>query len=68
MLFLLAETWLDQCFLKMLRMVWGARITVVKACSLTEERFSHNVPINEADLVVLYNEDHEVGHYSAVCK
>lgn len=58
--------WLDQCFLKVLRIMWGAKITVVKAVSLTEERFNHNVTIDQADLVVVYNEHHECGHYSAV--
>ena len=47
--------------------MWGVRCSVVRAKYLTECRFDHNVTIDEADIVVVYN-DCEVGHYSAVCK
>lgn len=62
------ENWLDQCFIKVMRIIWGIKITVVKAASLTEERFEHDVDIYNADMVLIFNEQHDCGHYNAVRK
>ena len=59
---------MDQIFLKVLRLMWAAKISVVKALSLTEVRIDHDVSIDQADIVLCFNEDSEVGHYSAVRK
>ena len=47
-------------------MMWGVKVTVVKAMSLTEERFEHDVGIDKADFVLVFNELNQCGHYSAV--
>ncbi len=55
----------DQIVIKALSHLWGFRITVVRAVQLTEERFRHNVPLEEADIVLIYN---GIDHYSYACK
>ena len=48
--------------------MWGVRVTVVQALSLTEIRIDHDKSMHDADFVVCYNELHDRGHFSAVCK
>jgi hypothetical protein len=66
-MFLFAGNWCDQIFMKMIRFIFGVRISVLKAGTLTEERFDHSFPLHKADLVVLFN-DRAAGHYSAIRK
>ena len=54
-------------FIKTLRVMFGVKITVLQAATLTELRVDHDCPLQKADFVLVYNQ-RELGHYSAACK
>ena len=60
-----AETWQDQCFIKVFRAIFKVRVTVLNALTLTEHRFDHDLPLDQADIVVLFN-GRQPGHYNPV--
>ena len=51
---LLESSWGDEVILCVVSMMWQLKITVLHAESLHETRIRHNVPLEEADMVVVY--------------
>lgn len=66
--FFASGNWCDQLFLKALSHLWGVKLTVVQAKSLTELRFNHDCPLEECEIALIYNQDPVLGHYSAACE
>ena len=56
-----STTWGDSVIIDMISRRWGLKITVLEADKEEEIRFRHNVPLDKADLVLVYASD----HYSA---
>ena len=53
--------------MKCFRFAFLCRVTILNGSTLTEVRFDHDWPIEEADLTILFN-GREPGHYSSICK
>lgn len=49
------NTWGDEMILAVLAHMWRCRVTVVNSKSLTELRFFHQKPLEQADVVLVYN-------------
>ena len=58
--------WCDEIFIKIVSSMWGCRITVVRSDCLQEIRYRHDLPLEQADIILLYNCNPWVGHYSAI--
>lgn len=60
--------WLDQIWIGLITSLLCVRLTVIRADSLGETRFRHNVPIDmedvDVDIVLIYNGVPSRGHYS----
>ena len=58
----------DGIMIKLIASLWGCRITVLRSDSLAELRFRHDLPLEDADMVWVYNSLPVHGHYSpAIC-
>ena len=58
----------DLIMIKLIASLWGCRITVLRSDSLAELRFRHDLPLEDADMVWVYNSQPIHGHYSpAIC-
>ena len=55
----------DAIMLEMMSHLFGIRITILNSVNLRESRFRHNMDLEDADLVIIYN---GVDHYSAAGK
>lgn len=63
--FLLEDgSWGDTLVLNLLSRMWGARITVILAPNMSEERIRHDQPLAEADIVLIMSGR----HYSSTCE
>ena len=45
----------DLCLLKLIASMWSVRITVVRCDSLSEVGIRHDLPLEKAEIVLLYN-------------
>lgn len=59
--------WGDQIMVLLLSSLWSIKITVVGALSAMQYKFRHDYELEDADLVLLFNES-ENGHYSGVMR
>ena len=48
--------------------MWGIRITLIRSDNCQELKFGHDWPLEDADLVLLFNSIPPNEHYSAVIK
>ena len=55
----------DSIMLRLISHMWGVRITVLNAVTLTEVRFRHQEELDQADMVLVYNGK---DHYNAAGK
>lgn len=60
--------WLDSIFIRLVSSMWGLRITVVQSVNCAELRFRHDKPLDEVDIVLLYNCNENCGHYNGVIR
>ena len=62
------KNYCDSIFVKLLASMWGIRITLIRSDSCQELKFRHDWPLEDADLVLLFNSIPLNGHYNAVIK
>ncbi len=53
-------SWGDRVLLKALSYAWGVRITILRALTMDEVRFRHNMPLPGVEFVLIYN---GINHY-----
>ena len=58
----------DLSLLKLIASMWSVRITVVRCDTLSEVRIRHDLPLEQAEIVLLYNGVPVMGHYCAGIK
>ena len=58
----------DLCLLKLIASMWSVRITVVRCDSMNEVRIRHDLPLEKAEIVLLYNGVPVMGHYCGAIK
>ena len=58
----------DLPLLKLIASMWSVRITVVRCDTLSEVRIRHDLPLEQAEIVLLYNGVPVMGHYCAAIK
>ena len=56
----------DITMIKLIASLWAYRITVVRSDSLAEFRFRYDLPLEQVDMVWVYNSQPIHGHYSPV--
>ena len=61
------DAWGDSVMIKTLSVLFALRVTVVSAQGPREFPFRHQKPLEEADLILIFNGASQ-GHYSACCK
>ena len=57
--------WCDQIIIKAISSMWGAKITVLNADTLYENKYRHDGDPQDADICLLYNGSYLHGHYLA---
>ena len=58
----------DLCLLKLIASMWSIRITVIRGDSLEEIRIRHDLPLTNAEMVLVYNGVPLSGHYCGAIK
>ena len=48
--------------------MWGLRVTILRSDNYAELKFRHDLKMEDADLVLLYNGKPVQGHYTALIK
>ena len=59
------KEWCDQIVIKAISSMWGAKITVLQADTLYQNKYRHDGDPQEADICLLYNGSYLHGHYLA---
>ena len=59
------KEWCDQIIIKAISSMWGAKITVLNADTLYENKYRHDGDPQDADICLLYNGSYLHGHYLA---
>ena len=63
-----AKKWGDSVCLTLIASMWSARITVVLSRTLGQLKFRHDMPLEQADLIIVFNNNEQTGHYSGVIR
>ena len=58
----------DLCMLKLIASMWSVRITILRCDSLSEVRIRHDLPLDKAEIVLIYNGVPVLGHYCGAIK
>ena len=58
----------DSIFLKLVASMWGLRVSILRSYNCAEFKFRHDLKLDDADLVLLYNGLPVKGHYTALIK
>ena len=62
------KNYCDSIFVKLLASMWGIRITLIRSDNCQQLKFRHDLDLEDADLVLLFNLIPVNEHYSAVGK
>ena len=63
-----AKKWGDSICLTLIASMWCARISVVLSRTLGQLKFRHDMPLEQADLIIVFNNNEDTGHYSGVIR
>ena len=63
-----SKRWGDTICLILISSMWSARISVVLSRTLGQIKFRHDLPLEQADLIVVFNSHEQNGHYTAVIR
>ena len=63
-----SKKWGDSICLILIASMWCARISVVLSRSLGQLKFRHDLPLEQADLILVYNNNELNGHYTGVIR
>ena len=63
-----SKRWEDTICLILISSMWSARISVELSRTLGQIKFRHDLPLEQADLIVVFNSHEQNGHYTAVIR
>ena len=63
-----SKRWGDTICLILIASMWCARISVVLSRTLGQIKFRHDLPLEQADLILVFNSQEHNGHYTGVIR